>query len=249
MVKISHFSLALLVVGSASAFTPSNIVAPRTFVQSSTLRRLSEALSDEPVAAKTEPAFPSPAAPKKETPKEPAGQLVAINTETVEFTAGALGAVAGFAIGGPVLGAIAAAIANYASKQESEIGEVVQAVSKSSLEVFNYLSNLDQKYEVLDNAKKTLQTSLDKVKASENANPETINKIENALESTTSKIKEINDEYDLVGAGMTALGVVGDLVERAVKKAGELNEEYKLSDRATDSLKTAVNQAKEATNK
>jgi len=206
-------------------------------------------MSEEGVVAKTEPGPPSPAVPKKteEPKKEPAGQLVAINTETVEFTAGVLGAVAGFAIGGPVLAAIAAAIANYASKSEGDIGEIVTAVSKSSLEVFNYLSKLDQKYEVLDNAKKTLQSSLDKVKQNENANPETITKIEGALESTTSKIKEINDEYDLVGAGMTALGVIGDLVERAVKKAGELNEEYKLSERATDSLKSAVNQAKEAT--
>ena len=61
--------------------------------------------------------------------------------------------------------------------------------------------------------------------------PETVKKVEDALANTKSKIKEINDEYDLVGAGQTALGVVGDLVEKAVKKAGELNEEYALTDK------------------
>lgn len=56
-------------------------------------------------------------------------------------------------------------------------------------------------------------------------------KVEDALANTQSKINEINEEYDLVGAGQTALGVVGDLVEKAVKKAGDLNEEYMLTDK------------------
>ena len=50
----------------------------------------------------------------------------------------------------------------------------------------------------------------------------------------------------LVGAGMTALGVVGDLVEKAVKKAGEVNEEYQLSGKALDALKTSVEKAQVA---
>ena len=69
-------------------------------------------------------------------------------------------------------------------------------------------------------------------------------KIESALSSTNAKIKEINDEYDLVGVGMTALGVVGDLVEKAIVKAGELNEEYQLSSKASDALKEAIEKAK-----
>lgn len=46
--------------------------------------------------------------------------------------------------------------------------------------------------------------------------------------------------------GMTALGVVGDLVEKAIVKAGELNEEYQLSSKAADALKEAVDKAKAA---
>jgi len=43
---------------------------------------------------------------------------------------------------------------------------------------------------------------------------------------------------------MTALGVVGDLVEKAIIKAGELNEEYQLSSKATVALSDAVEKAK-----
>merc|ERR1712228_337207 len=109
----------------------------------------------------------------------------------------------------------------------------------------NYFNKLDQKYELLDGAKNTLSNTLDKIKSSGKTDPEVIEKVEKALESTTSKIKEINEEYDLVGATTTALGAAGELVERAVAKAGELNEDYKLSDRALDSLKKGVDMAKE----
>ena len=108
---------------------------------------------------------------------------------------------------------------------------------------------LDAKYEVLDSAKGQLENALAKVKANPNGNPETVQKIESALASTTAKIEEINDEYDLVGTGMTALGVIGDLVEKAVVKAGELNEEYQLSSKALSALSDAAGSAKAAASK
>ncbi|KAL9185826.1 hypothetical protein ACHAXT_003603 [Thalassiosira profunda] len=227
MVKYGKLLVSALVVGSAAAFVPAP--AARTALP---LR-----MSDE--AAPPAEAPPAPPAVKTTA-------IVPINEETVEFTAGLLGGVVGFSIGGPVLGALGAAAANYASKTDAEVGEVLSAVSKTSIEIFNYMSKLDSKYEVLDQAKTQLEGALDKVKASENANPETIDKIETALSSTNSKIREINDEYDLVGTGMTALGVVGDLVEKAIVKAGELNEEYQLSSKATAALSDAVEKAKAA---
>lgn len=192
------------------------------------------------------PSFPTPSpAPAP----SPGGKLVPIKEETVEFTAGILGGVAGFAVGGPVLGAIGAAIANYLSKSDNDAADVVTAVSKSSIQVYNYLTTLDSKYSLLEKAKNQLEKALDKLKSQGNVEPETVEKVENALASTKAKITEVNDEYDLVGAGVTALGVVGDLVEKAIAKAGELNEEYNLTDKAKESLSTAVEKAKAATEK
>jgi hypothetical protein len=229
MVKYGKLLLSALIVGSVSAFAPNPMSA---------VRRASAPLymSDPPAP----PAEAPPAAATKTS------AIVPINEETVEFTAGLLGGVVGFAIGGPVLGALGAAAANYASKTDAEVGEILSAVSKTSIEIFNYFSKLDSKYEVLDKAKAQLENALEKVKSSESANPETIEKIEKALSSTNSKIKEINDEYDLVGVGLTALGVVGDLVEKAIIKAGELNEEYQLSSKAAAALSEAVEKAKAA---
>jgi hypothetical protein len=229
MVKYGKLLVSALVVGSASAFAPS----PLGSIRRAAPLRMSD--TEAP-----------PAPPAKAPPAPKSSAIVAINEETVEFTAGLLGGVVGFALGGPVLGAIGAAAANYAAKTDAEVGEILSAVSKTSIEIFNYFSKLDSKYEVLDKARAQLEVALDKVKKSDTANPETVEKIESALSSTNAKIKEINDEYDLVGVGMTALGVVGDLVEKAIVKAGELNEEYQLSSKAADALKEAVDKAKAA---
>ena len=235
MVKIS----SLVVLGLA---TSANAFAPITGVQRTTavLR-----MSDEEAAVE-EPAAPPAPAPAPAAPASTGGKIVPIKEETVEFTAGLIGGAVGLAVGGPVLGAIGAAAANYASKTDQEVGEVVSAVSKTAIEVYNYLAKLDDKYEVLNKAKASLEDALAKVKGQGNVDPETVDKLETALSSTNKKIKEINDEYDLVGAGSTALGVIGDLVEKAVAKATELNEEYNLTDKAKEALGKAVEKAKDA---
>ena len=198
-------------------------------------------MSDETAAA------PAPAAaPPAASPAAEGGALVPIKEETVEFTAGIIGGAAGLVLGGPLLAAIGAAAANYASKMDGDVSEAIQAVSKSSIQVFNYLAKLDKKYEVLQKAQTSLENSLEKLKQREGVNPETISKVESALANTKTKIVEINDEYDLVGGATTALGVFGDLVEKAVKKVSELNEEYQLSSKAKESLSKAVDKAKEA---
>lgn len=215
-----------LALNTVDAFVP----AQRAFVRQDVQLLMSEEVEAAPA--------PTPA------PKEAA--LVPIKEETVEFTAGILGGAAGFVVGGPVVAAIAAAAANYVSKKDGEVGNVVGAVSKSAIEIYNYLAGLDSKYELLGKAESSLESALEKLKAQDSVDPTAVKKVEDALASTKSKIAEVNDEYDLVGSGVTALGVLGDLVEKTVQKVGELNEEYQLTDKAKDALNTAVSKAKEA---
>jgi len=207
---------------------------------------LALAVNEATAFAPQSPAFVRPAS-ELFMSEEPKGGLVPIKEETVEFTAGMIGGAAGFIIGGPVVAALGAAAANYVSKGESEAGTIVSAVSKTAIEVYNYLTTLDSKYELLTKAQASLEKALDKLKSQDSVDPAAIKKVEDALSQTKAKITEINDEYDLVGSGVTALGVIGDLVEKTVKKVGELNEEYKLTDKAKDALTSAIAKAKEAT--
>lgn len=216
MVKIDCLVLPCLVLGSATAFAPTSV---------------HRGFHLKPLYA-------------EDVAEDVGGALVAINEETIEFTAGLVGGAVGLAVGGPVLGAVTAAAANYVSRSDMQASEVVQTVSKSAIEVYNYLAALDAKYELLLNAQQSLENSLEKLKANDNVDSATVKKVEDALASTTAKIAELNDEYDLVGGTTTALGVVGDLVEKAVKKVGELNEEYKLTDKALQAVEGAVDKAK-----
>ena len=231
--KFTYLLPLALALNEASAFAPQQRAFVRPGVQTF--------MSDEAEAP------PAPAPTKAPAAKKEAA-LVPIKEETVEFTAGILGGAAGFLIGGPVVAAIGAAAANYVSKSESEAGSVVGAVSKTAIEIYNYLAGLDSKYELLTKAQGSLEKALNKLKAQETVDPEAITKVESALAATKSKIEEINDEYDLVGSGVTALGVVGDLVEKTVKKASELNEEYQLTSKAKEALASAIAKAKEAAN-
>lgn len=230
--KFSRVLPLAIAVGSASAFAPQQRPAFAT--------RTAPIFMSEETAETPAPVPESPAT----TPKSSA--LVPIKEETVEFTAGIIGGAAGFVVGGPLVAAVGAAAANYVSKMEGEAGEVVGAVSKSAIQVYNYLLGLDAKYELLKKAQGSLESALDKLKSQQSIDQEAVAKVEKALASTKAKIEEINDEYDLVGASVTALGVVGDLVEKTVKKASELNEEYQLTGKAKEALSSAVDKAKAA---
>ena len=55
---------------------------------------------------------------------------------------------AGFFIGGPVIGALAAVAANYGSKRDNEAGQAVRAIASNAIEAFNFLMTINTKYDV-----------------------------------------------------------------------------------------------------
>lgn len=210
--------------------------------------------------AEADAAPKAPAPPTPETPKvkkastrsygDPSlGGIVPINEETVEFTSGILGGAIALAFGAsPVLAVVAAAAVNYISKKEEmgEVRELVQAVSQASLSTFNWFGRLDDKYTILGKLSDSLDKSLDDLKNSEGESADTIRKIEETVSKTTNKISSLADEIDLFEGGKQALGAVGDVVETTIDKAVGVNKEFKLTERAADAAKKAVDKAKES---
>ena len=215
-----------------------------------------EPAAAQPVAAaKT----PTPPASKPDAPKDKAssrvvadaseGAIVPINKETIEFTSGVLGGALALTLGAsPVLAVVAAAAANYVSKKEDlgEVNELIQAISKASLNTVNWFAKLDSKYEVLGKLTESLDKSINDLKNSGGENAETVKKIEETVSKTTKQITQLADEIDLIDGGKQALGAVGDVLETSIDKAVDANKEYKLTDRATEAAKKAVEKAKEA---
>ena len=175
---------------------------------------------------------------------EEGGALITVNEENIGAGASTLGGVAGFVVGGPVFGALSAALVNYVSKQDNEVGDVARGVGKVALDVFNFLTKLNNKYDLTDKAGTAAVDAIDKVKEKDAEG--VLDKVEDALATTTDKLSALNDEYDLVGKGKQVLWVAGDLSEKAIMKGIELNDEYDLVDKAVDAGKEAVEKAKES---
>ncbi|KAL3764207.1 hypothetical protein ACHAWU_004019 [Discostella pseudostelligera] len=191
-----------------------------------------------PVASSTEKAS------ARTTNTDPGSAIIPINSENVEFTSGILGGAVALALGAsPVFAVVAAAAANYISKKEDlgELNEFVQAISKASLNSINFLARLDSKYTILGRISASLDKAINDLKSDE-GNAETFKKIEDSVK----QIQTLADEIDLLEGGKQALGAVGDVLETSIDKAVDANEEYKLTERAAEAAKKAIEKAKSA---
>ena len=171
------------------------------------------------------------------------GAIVPINAETVEFTSGILGGALALAFGAsPVLAVVAAAATNYVSKKDDlgEISELVQGLSKASLGTLNWFGKLNDKYTVLGKLQESLDKSIQDLKNSDGGSAETIK----TIEETTKKIQQLADEFDVVEGGKQALGAIGEVLETSIDKAVDANKEYKLTDRAAEAAKKAIDKVK-----
>lgn len=202
----------------------------------------------EPVAPPPAPVPPpAPKAPLPKTsftvPREFA--VVPVNEATVQFTAGLIGASAGFLLGGPILGAILAAASNYLSRKDDEVTQdtspkkIVDTASQTALLIYNYLAKFEKENKVVDTTLKVLEGVVDKAKATETGSP--LLAVESTLGGVAKKVEELNDDYDFIKGAETVLNSMGDLVEISVDKVVSLNEEYKLTDRVGGVIKGSLN--------
>ncbi|CAM9903768.1 unnamed protein product [Ectocarpus sp. 13 AM-2016] len=181
--------------------------------------------------------------PTKEKEETKGALTVAVNTENTEFSAGVLGGLAGFFVGGPVLAAVLAVAANYGSKQENEAGVAVRGVSANAIEAFNFLTTLNSKYDVTGKAGAQLDKAVTELKSNGEAG-DTIEKVEKTVKDLTSQATKLSSEYDLPAKAKQALGVAGELADTAIVKGIELEQEYKVTDKVKDSIKKSINSAK-----
>ena len=218
--------------------------------------------SDNNAKEESAPAEPEPVAKTPTPPTQPKtdkastrivndpleGAIIPINSETVEFTSGIIGGAVALALGAsPVFAIVAAAAANYVSKKDDlgEVNELIQAISKASLNTINWFGKLDSKYSILGKLSESLDKSIEQLKNSEGESAETVKKLEETVSKTSRQIQQLADEIDLIEGGKQALGAVGDVLETSIDKAVDANKEYKLTERAAGAAKKAIDKVKE----
>ena len=146
-------------------------------------------------------------------PNEPTS-LVPVQKETVENAAAVTGGVVGFALAGPLGALVLAAISNYVSKKDNDAGVALRGFGKTVIESFNFLTTLNQKYDLTGKASATVKEAVNRV-ASENENLDQVTK---TLDTTVTKVSEINSEFALVTKAKQALVAAGTLTDAAFEK-------------------------------
>ena len=213
--------VALALVAGSSAFTTQKIASSPEFSVGAQ-RSYTQVLNSGDGAA-------SAAAP---TPK--GGQLVAVNQNNIEFSAGTIGGAAGLFLGGPVLAALLGGTTNYLARKDVDAAsDAVKGTATKGIEVYNYISKL-----LTDNDVSGKISSA----VSSNADADTLD----SIGSTWNTLSDKADEFAVVDLAAKALGVTGDALEKIVDSALGYAEENGVYDKVKAASGEAVNKAKAA---
>jgi len=136
----------------------------------------------------------------------------------IESAASVTGGILGFILAGPVAGVVLAAIANYVSKKDNEGGEALRGVGKSVIDAYNYISKLNEKFDISGKVTTSVSEAVDK--AAEES--EAVGKFKGIV----TKVGEINAEFGLVEKGKDAIVAAATLSDAALEKVEELNDKY-----------------------
>lgn len=186
-----------------------------------------------------EPAAPAPTpAPKAES----TALVVPADKEAIEVSAGLTTFILGSILINPIGGLVLGSAVNYISKQDSDASEVARGVGKVAIDSFNFVSKIFTKYDVGDKTSSALGEAVSGLKEKDTQYG-VIEKAEATLKATSDKIAELDAEYDLKAKTGQVLVKASEVSTAAVEVVKELNEEYKITDKAVDAAKKAVESA------
>mmetsp|Transcript_38574 Transcript_38574/g.78827 ORF Transcript_38574/g.78827 Transcript_38574/m.78827 type:complete len:225 (+) Transcript_38574:49-723(+) len=161
------------------------------------------------------------------------GALVAVNEDTIEFSAGTIGGIGGLLIGGPVLGVITGCATNYLSRKDIDTAsEAVKGIAEKGIGIYNYVGKLLVDNDIVGKAKDALG----------NSNPEALD----TVESTWKTVSEKSEELGVADIASKTLSVAGDTVEKLVDSALGAAEEYGVADKVKAASSEALDKAKKA---
>jgi len=146
-------------------------------------------------------------------------------------TASVLGGVLGLLLGGVWVGAATFAASSYLSRREDDdFSKALKGVAAGGLEVLNFGGYVNEKYAVTGQIGSAIENALgDDAKKS----------LRNVVESVEAVDKDVGFKETFGSLCTNA----SELATKAVTKAVEVNEEYKISEQIVDKVKEATQSA------
>mmetsp|Transcript_15838 Transcript_15838/g.28885 ORF Transcript_15838/g.28885 Transcript_15838/m.28885 type:complete len:240 (-) Transcript_15838:110-829(-) len=152
-------------------------------------------------------------------------ELVKINTENIQTTAGILTGLVGFLLGGAFVGAGLFAVGSYLARKEDDTAKGLKGISNYTLEALNYTADMDRKYQVTESIANTLSGALSKA-----IKPEDKASVDSAVKTLSDTVASIDEELQI---GKSVGGITLSASEYAAAAVGELvkfNEENKVTE-------------------
>lgn len=155
----------------------------------------------------------------KMSSEKPKYDIVPLDKVNIENASAVTGGILGLVLGGPVFALFLAAITNYVAKKENDSGEAIRGLGKTVIESYNYLNKINTKYLLTDKITGTVTKAV----SSADADSEAVETVKKAYTTTTSKLAELNKQYDLTSKGKELLVAAGTLSDAALDKLVDLN--------------------------
>lgn len=187
------------------------------------------ALYSEPKAESKKPTAPA-------TPVKKTTELAPVNAETISNAAGVSSAVFGFLLGGPLFSLAFGTVGTYVSKKDNEVGEALRGVGRAIVESYNYVTKLNNKYDITGKVTKSVGDALD------SSDSDAAQSVKDAW----SKVDGLNKEYDITGKATSAISATTTLSEAAYEKVEELNEKYDFIATSKKAAEVALEKARNA---
>lgn len=175
--------------------------------------------------------------------EEDKGIIIPVNEDSIKASSAVVGGLAGFAFGGPLFAVIFAAATNYIASQDNEVSEVTLGVGQVSLQTWNFILKLNNKYDLTGAASDVAGQAVDKIKEKDEKG--VISKIEDVAVTAVKTAGDLNEEYDLKTKAANVIGSAGQLSNKAIEKGIELNEEYEITSKVGSKVKDAASTAAE----
>jgi hypothetical protein len=176
--------------------------------------------------------------PSSSSPPKPSPDKIPLTKENIQFFAGVWGTI--LLSSHPFIGA---SLFNYASRTQSDetFGAAVNTLSSSSLEAFNYLANLDDKYGIVEKAKDRVLLEYDSFKDSNTVvERRALENLEQGASEMAETLMNAAEQVSIQDLARQALQFAGDVNEKVLSKWIEVNKDYEVLKKGMDGLKKMV---------
>lgn len=168
-------------------------------------------------------------------------EIIPMEDKNVQNASAVTTGFVGFVLVGPVGAIILAAIANYASKKDTDFGVALRGVGKTVIDSANYLRKLNSKYDITSKAVDNVTKAVSSIETDSSV----LKIVKETVDNVVGTVTKLDEQYALVSKGSIVIDTAANLSDKALEKVEELNSKYDFIATSKKLVGTAVEKIRE----